>query len=78
MALGLPVVSTNVGGMPYLIEQKKSGLLIEPDNADAMTSAIFDLLNYKNLSSSISLNARKRIEKYDWENVKSLWLELLS
>ena len=32
MALGLPVVSTNVGGIPYLIEDQCNGVLVEPDD----------------------------------------------
>src|SRR5690606_13913603 len=40
MALGLPVVSTNVGGLPYLIDHEKDGLLVEPDSVDGFVGAI--------------------------------------
>ncbi len=78
MALGLPVVSTKVGGIPYLIESGKNGIVVEPDNAVAMADAVFNLLNDEELSGSISSKARESAEKYDWEQVKPLWLELLS
>ncbi|TRO63892.1 glycosyltransferase family 4 protein [Christiangramia sabulilitoris] len=78
MALGLPVVSTNVGGLPYLIEHDLNGILVEPDNASAMAGAILSLINKPELAHKISLNARKMVEKFDWENVKTVWLELLA
>jgi len=36
MALGFPIVSTNVGGLPYLIDNKIDGLLVTPNNEKAM------------------------------------------
>ena len=40
MALGLPVVSTNVGGLPYLIEDGVDGMLFPPNNAELFVGAI--------------------------------------
>ena len=40
MALGLPVISTNVGGLPYLIDHKKDGFLVAPNNIEVFTDAI--------------------------------------
>lgn len=77
MALGLPVVSTNVGGMPYLIKDGENGLLTEAGNADEMTEAIEKLLREPELAKCLSENARRKAEGYDWEKVKALWLELL-
>ncbi len=78
MALGLPVVSTNVGGLPYLLEHDHNGILVEPDNPTAMATAIIRLIKEPELAQKISLNGRKMVEKYDWENVKTFWLELLA
>lgn len=77
MALGLPVVSTNVGGIPYLIADEKSGLLVEPKNIQEMVFAIKRLLEDPVLSGNVSDNGRLEAEKYDWKEVKQLWLELL-
>ncbi len=77
MALGLPVVSTNVGGMPYLIEDGITGLLVPPNNSEAMTKAIEKLISNPALAAKISLNARKQVEAFDWDIVKHKWLKLL-
>lgn len=77
MALGLPVVSTNVGGLPYLIQQEKEGLLVPPDNVEAFVVAIKQLMNYPIASRTMAFNARKKVEAFDWDVVKYQWLELL-
>ncbi|MCR8666347.1 glycosyltransferase family 4 protein [Aestuariibaculum sp. M13] len=77
MALGLPVVSTNVGGMPFLIEDEQDGILVLPNSVKAFVEAIMSLKNDSNFTKKITLNARKKVEQYDWEVVKSLWLSLL-
>src|SRR5690606_1123978 len=77
MALGLPVVSTNVGGVPYLIEDGKTGILTEPDDATAMASAIMSLVNNPEKALELTENARAMVELFDWEVVKEQWRELI-
>ncbi|SDS00729.1 glycosyltransferase family 4 protein [Gramella sp. MAR_2010_147] len=77
MALGLPVVSTKVGGIPYLISDEENGILVPPNNPDEMVSAIQRLLTNPQLAEKLSINARKEAEKFDWNKVKYKWLELL-
>ncbi len=76
MSLGLPVVSTNVGGIPYLVEDGKSGLLVPKEDADAMCQAIKILLTNDMLASTLSMNARKKAEQFDWEVIQGKWLEI--
>ncbi|WP_320555528.1 glycosyltransferase family 4 protein [Winogradskyella aquimaris] len=78
MALGLPVVSTNVGGLPFLISHNEDGLLVPPDDVNAMTNAILSLKDDSNLKHKIVLNARNKVEQFDWNNVKAKWKALLS
>ncbi len=78
MALGLPVVGTNVGGIPYLVEDGKSGLLVPKGDAKAMCQAIKKLLSDNVWASTRSENARKKAEQFDWEVIKLKWIELLS
>lgn len=77
MALGLPVVSTDVGGLPFLIEKNKTGILISPKDVQAMTDAITDLVSNPEKSQQIANQARKQVESYDWEEVKYKWNEVL-
>ena len=73
MALGLPVVSTNVGGMPYLISHKKTGYLVPPNSKEKLTEAIKYLLHNLNETTTVTMKARSAVEQFDWEKVKKLW-----
>lgn len=77
MALGLPIVSTNVGGIPYLIENNKTGLLVNDGNIVEMVEKIEQLLQNQNLANSLSVNGRVLAESFGWGNVKHLWQKLL-
>lgn len=77
MALGLPVVSTNVGGLPYLINDSEDGFLVEPDNTAEMVEKIDILINNPHLSQKVSARARKKVEEMDWEKVKEKWFNIL-
>lgn len=78
MALGLPVVSTNVGGMPYLIEDGVDGILVEQNNIDEMTTAIVNLLENDELRERVIKNMQEKVIQFNWENVKLKWKDLLS
>jgi glycosyltransferase involved in cell wall biosynthesis len=78
MALGLPIVSTNVGGMPYLIANNETGVLVPPKNADAFVEVIDRLLKNPALAESLSRSARKQAELFAWQKVKNNWFALLS
>lgn len=78
MALGLPVVSTNVGGIPFLLEANKNALLVNDNDVEAMVDAIKLLVTDVNLASTIVQNARDYVEEFDWEKVKYKWFEILT
>ncbi|MEZ4600296.1 MAG: glycosyltransferase [Syntrophotaleaceae bacterium] len=70
MAAGIPIVATNVGGNPELIEEGKNGFLVPPDDHHALAEAILKLLNDENLADKMGCaGARLVNEKYDW-NIK--------
>ena len=77
MALGLPVVSTNVGGMPFLIEHGKDGLLSPDNDINAMVENIKTLIESPEITASIRRNARQKVESFDWKVVEKQWLDLL-
>jgi glycosyltransferase involved in cell wall biosynthesis len=78
MALGLPVISTNVGGIPNLIQHKKNGLLVNDDDDQEMTKCIIELIDNYQFKDTIVKNARKMVENFDWQTVKQQWLEILN
>jgi len=78
MALGFPIVSTNAGGLPYLIKDKDEGLLVEKNDVQAFSEAIFNLLEDENLSSKLSLKSREKAVTYDWNSVSLKWKKLFN
>jgi len=75
MALGIPIVSTNVGGMPFLIEHKKHGVLVEKNDSNQMSDAIVKMI--ENPPKEMILNARKKVENFSWDQVRIQWVKLL-
>lgn len=76
MACGLSVVSTNVGGIPYLLDDEKNALLIPPNDSDAMAAAVHRVITEPGLSARLSENGRKLAEQSDWEYVYPLWRKI--
>ncbi len=73
MALGLPVVSTNVGGMPYLISDGVDGVLVAPNDKVAMADAVEDLFEDVAKTERMVDRAREKVEGFDWGKVKERW-----
>ena len=77
MALGLPVVSTNVGGISYLLEHNLNALLVEDGDIDNMANQINRLFTESNLARNLSEKGKETVKIFDWELVKKQWIELL-
>ncbi len=60
MAFGLPIVTTNVGGIPEMIENNKSGIIVPAKNPSELAHAIVELLSDKSLSTTMGNNAKNR------------------
>ena len=78
MALGLPVVSTNVGGIPYMLTNTENALLVNDNNSDEMVEAIEKLLNSDELVQKLTFNAKLLVSNMSWQVVKLKWIQLLS
>jgi rhamnosyl/mannosyltransferase len=63
MAHGLPVINTDLPtGVPWVSRDRKTGLTVPPRDADALASAIQELLVDDELRESLGRNARQRVE----------------
>ena len=60
---GLPVIATNLGGIPYIIENMRTGILVPPHDACALSHAVETLLQDPRLRQRIASAARKSIGK---------------
>ncbi len=62
-ALGKPVIGSDIGGIPELIEPGKTGLLFRPGNSEELAEKIDFLLNHPKMVKEYGVNARKKAEK---------------
>lgn len=78
MANGLCVVSTNVGGIPYLLKDGVDCLLVSPDDHKAMAQAILRILMEPILAERLSTTARNSTMELDWSTILPQWERLFS
>ena len=68
-AAGLAVVSTNVGGLPYLLEDGADALLVAPDDAESMARAVLRVVSEPGLATALAARGREKAERFDWGRV---------
>ena len=66
---GLLVISSNVGGVPYMVEHGRTGLLFKSDNDEEMAEQMLWALANQDESLRIIRNAKEEVLKYSWEKV---------
>jgi glycosyltransferase involved in cell wall biosynthesis len=64
LAMKKPVVATNVGGIPEVIEDGVTGLLVSEDDPDALAEAIVRLITDSDLYNRIAVNGKRFVEKF--------------
>jgi glycosyltransferase involved in cell wall biosynthesis len=67
MSYGLPIVTTRVGGNPFLIEQWRNGVLVAPGDAEELARSLHALLTDRALRQTMSAaNLKKITEEFTW------------
>ena len=72
-AMGIPVVSTAVGGVPDMLANRHTGLLVADDNEEAMAGAVEELIADPELAERLSTNGRHIADRSSWEQVRPQW-----
>lgn len=72
MALGLPIVATSVGGMPDIIVSEHTGLLVEPEDPQALAAALGRLVAAPDLRTALGRAARVASDRFDVRKVVAL------
>jgi glycosyltransferase involved in cell wall biosynthesis len=75
LASGVPVVSTNVGGVPYIVRHEETALLVQPGDAAAMAAAITRLAADDELRARLVRNGLQAVQALTWERVRGQWFE---
>ena len=62
MALSVPVISTSISGIPELVQDGESGLLVPPRDSERLADAIEKLVGDPELQSEFGIRGRRRVE----------------
>jgi len=77
MACGLCAISTDVGGIRDLVDDRTTALLTASDDAAGIASAVRELLSDPSLAGRLSSRGRRKVENLDWPVVLDEWESLL-
>jgi len=77
MALGMIIVTTDAGGIPYLVSNEKDAIVVERDKSSTMAQKINGLIDTSLKSVNFSMNARIKAESFDSKNIIKPWKEIL-
>ncbi|KFB72715.1 MAG: GDP-mannose-dependent alpha-(1-2)-phosphatidylinositol mannosyltransferase [Candidatus Accumulibacter phosphatis] len=74
-ASGVPVVSTCAGGIPDMIEQGVSGLLVPIGDHEAMARELLRVLQDASLAAGLRQAGLRQAERFAWTRVRAQWLD---
>ena len=77
-ASGCAVVSTNPGGIPYMVEDGRTGRLVSCGEADALADAALEVLAEPELFADLARNGLAECSKYTWDSARRGWLAAYS
>lgn len=76
MAVGLPVVATKVGGVPYVVKNNTTGLLSEYGDVTSFANNIITLLDDRDVYDAFESAAKKEALNYTWQNIAKQVVQL--
>jgi glycosyltransferase involved in cell wall biosynthesis len=77
-ACGLAVVSTNAGGIPYVVRNERTGRLVDCGDAESLAEAALEVVGNPALFAELTRNGLAQCANYSWDLVKQGWLATYS
>lgn len=78
MALGLMVISTNVGGIPFLLRNGVDAYLVDSHDSKSMADRIKDVVHQPHLGKQLTEAARQKSETFAWPIIREQWLFMIN
>jgi glycosyltransferase involved in cell wall biosynthesis len=75
LACGVPVISTDVGGVPFIVRHEHTALLVPPNDPAAMAAAILRFRGNAQLRQQLRANGLDEVVQYGWPVVRQQWLD---
>jgi glycosyltransferase involved in cell wall biosynthesis len=69
MAAQVPVIGTKVGGIPEIVENGKTGLLVESGNSKELANAVTELLCNEDLRQKFIAQGKERVKEFNWDKI---------
>lgn len=81
-ACEIPVVATNIGGIPEVVQDNKTGFLVKPNDSNALADKIEQLIESKDMRDNMGIQGRRFVEeKYCWQknvdDMYNLYLDII-
>jgi glycosyltransferase involved in cell wall biosynthesis len=71
MAAGVPLIASNAGSLPEVVDAPRGGVVVPPDDPEALADAIARMLDDEAMRQSLSSSARESARRFDWDRVAS-------
>ena len=75
MSCGLPIVTTDAGGVPYIVSHERTALIVPRGDHEAMAASAIRLLQDNALAVAIARCGRDSCRRFTWPEVRGQWLD---
>ena len=75
LSSGLPVVTTDAGGIPFIVRDEETALIVGRNDPPALAGAALRLLDEEGLAARLSRNGRAACREFRWSEVRERWRE---
>ncbi len=76
MASGLPIVATKAGGIPYIVRDRETALLVDLNDHEALAARAIELLEDEDLVERLTERGIEEVKRYHWAPVRDEWVAL--